>query len=110
MNTSAGVVELTTDPSPPHKGANRLRVKLTAADGKPMTGARVTVTFFMAAMPAMGMAAMRIATNLAEKSNGVYEGRNDLPSGGTWQVTISAQQNGKTVATKQLNLSATGGM
>ena len=37
-------------------------------------------------------------------------GDNELPSGGTWQVTISAQQNGKTVATKQLNLSATGGM
>jgi len=64
----------------------------------------------MPAMPAMGMAAMRIATDLAEKGNGVYEGRNELPSGGTWQVTISAQQNGKTIASKQLNLISTGGM
>src|SRR5207302_4922260 len=64
MNTSAATsVDLTTDPSPPHKGANTLRVKLTAADGKPITGAHVTVTFFMPAMPAMGMAAMRIATD-----------------------------------------------
>ena len=112
MNTSApqASVDLTTDPSPPHKGANTLQVKLTAADGRPITGAHVTVTFFMPAMPAMGMAAMRIATDPAEKGNGIYEGRNELPSGGTWQVTISAQQNGKTIASKQLNLSSTGGM
>src|SRR5438094_2649621 len=47
-------VELTTDPDPPHKGSNTIRVKLTGQDGKPITGANVTVTFFMAAMPADG--------------------------------------------------------
>src|SRR5438128_9357313 len=52
-------VELTTDPTPPHKGSNTVRVKLTAQDGKPIVGANVTVTFFMPAMPAMGMSAMK---------------------------------------------------
>src|SRR5229473_958955 len=52
-------VELTTDPDPPHKGSNIIRVKLTGQDGTPITGANVTVTFFMAAMPAMEMAAMK---------------------------------------------------
>src|SRR5882672_5881156 len=52
-------VELTTDPDPPHKGSNIVRVKLSGQDGKPLTGANVTVTFFMAAMPAMGMASMK---------------------------------------------------
>src|SRR5207249_8365354 len=51
-------VELTTAPEPPHKGSNVVRVKLTTQDGQSISGANVTVTFYMAAMPAMGMAAM----------------------------------------------------
>jgi Cu(I)/Ag(I) efflux system membrane fusion protein/cobalt-zinc-cadmium efflux system membrane fusion protein len=103
-------VELTTDPDPPHKGSNIVRVKLTGQDGKPITGANVTVTFFMAAMPAMGMASMKTVINASDKGGGVYEGKGDLGSGGTWQVTVRAQQNGQTIANKQLTLNATGGM
>ncbi|MGH9513217.1 MAG: efflux RND transporter periplasmic adaptor subunit [Terriglobales bacterium] len=103
-------VELTTVPDPPHKGSNTVRVKLTAEDGKPITGADVTVTFYMAAMPAMGMAAMKTVVNASDKGGGMYEGNGDLGSGGTWQVTIRAQQNGQTIANKQLTVNATGGM
>jgi len=102
--------ELTTDPNPPHKGSNIVRVKLTGQDGKPITGANVTVTFYMAAMSSMGMAAMKTVVNAADKGGGTYEGKGDLGSGGTWQVTIRAQQNGQTIANKQLTVSATGGM
>jgi Cu(I)/Ag(I) efflux system membrane fusion protein/cobalt-zinc-cadmium efflux system membrane fusion protein len=87
-----------------------VRVKLTTADGKPLAGAQVAVTFFMPAMPAMGMAAMKAALNLADKGNGLYEGPVKLDSGGTWQVTVTVQRAGQTIATKQLNISATGGM
>jgi len=103
-------VELTTDPNPPHKGSNIVRVKLTGKDGKPIAGANVTVTFYMAAMPAMGMAAMKTVINASDKGGGMYEGKGDLGSGGTWQVTIRAQQNRQTIANKQLTLNATGGM
>ena len=103
-------VELMTDPDPPHKGSNIVRVKLTGQDGKPITGAKVTVTFFMAAMPAMGMASMKTVINASDKGGGMYEGKGDLGSGGTWQVTVRAQQNGQTIANKQLTLNATGGM
>jgi RND family efflux transporter MFP subunit len=103
-------VDLTTDPEPPHKGSNIVRVKLTGQDGKPIAGANVTVTFFMAAMPAMGMAAMKTAINASDKGGGTYEGKGDLGSGGTWQVTIRAQRNGQIIANKQLTLNATGGM
>ncbi len=102
--------ELTTDPDPPHKGSNIVRVKLTGQDGQPIAGANVTVTFFMAAMPAMGMASMKTVINASDKGGGVYEGKGDLGSGGTWQVTVRAQQNGQTIANKQLTLNATGGM
>jgi Cu(I)/Ag(I) efflux system membrane fusion protein/cobalt-zinc-cadmium efflux system membrane fusion protein len=103
-------IDLTTNPSPPHKGTNTVRVKLTGAEGKPVTGVQVAVTFFMPAMPGMGMAAMRTSTTLAEKGSGIYEAPLQLQTGGTWQVTLRAQRNGQTIASKQLSLSATGGM
>jgi Cu(I)/Ag(I) efflux system membrane fusion protein/cobalt-zinc-cadmium efflux system membrane fusion protein len=103
-------VELTTDPNPPHKGSNVVRVKLTGQGGQPITGANVTVTFYMAAMPAMGMSAMKTVINASDKGGGMYEGKGDLGSGGTWQVTVRAQQNGQVVANKQLTVNATGGM
>ena len=113
MNVPAqtqATVELTTVPSPPQKGANTVRVKLTDSAGKPITGAQVNVTFFMAAMPAMGMAAMKTVVQASDKGGGMYEGDGALGSGGTYQVTITAQQNGQTIANKQLSVNATGGM
>jgi len=103
-------LDLTTDPQPPHKGTNIVRVKLTGQDGKPITGASVSVTFYMAAMPAMGMAAMKTVINGMDKGGGMYEGSGDLGSGGTWQVSIRAQLNGQTIVSKQLTVNATGGM
>ena len=103
-------VELTTDPTPPRKGSNTVRVRLTSQDGKAITGAKVTVTFFMAAMPAMGMAAMKTVVTAADKAGGMYEGSGDLGSGGTWQVSIVATLNGQTIASKTLTVNATGGM
>jgi Cu(I)/Ag(I) efflux system membrane fusion protein/cobalt-zinc-cadmium efflux system membrane fusion protein len=40
----------------------------------------------------------------------MYEASGSLGSGGTFQVTISAQKNGQVIATKQLRVNATGGM
>ena len=103
-------IDFNTDPNPPQKGSNIFRVKLTNADGNSTTGAEVTATFYMAAMPAMGMAAMNTTAKLTEKGNGMYEGSGSLGSGGTWQVTVSVQKNGQVIATKQLRVNATGGM
>jgi RND family efflux transporter MFP subunit len=103
-------VELTTDPSPPKTGTNILRVKLNGANGAPIAGAQVNVTFYMAAMPTMGMSAMKTSVDLSDKGNGLYEGQADLGSGGTWQASITARQNGTVIASKQLSVNATGGM
>jgi Cu(I)/Ag(I) efflux system membrane fusion protein/cobalt-zinc-cadmium efflux system membrane fusion protein len=110
MNPPEANADLTTKPSPPHKGSNTFRVKLTDAKGGPIPGAEVSVTFFMPAMPEMGMAAMRTPVALSDKGKGVYEGSGELGSGGTWQVTILAKKNGQTIFSKQLSVSATGGM
>jgi Cu(I)/Ag(I) efflux system membrane fusion protein/cobalt-zinc-cadmium efflux system membrane fusion protein len=110
MNMPGVDVELTTEPSPPHKGGNIFRIKLSGNNGSPIAGAQVNVTFFMPAMPAMGMAAIKTTVNCYDKGNGLYEGSGDLGSGGTWQVTVTAQQNGRTIANKQLTVNASGGM
>jgi RND family efflux transporter MFP subunit len=102
-------IDLSTVPDPPHKGTNTVRIKLTGADGRPVTGAQVSANFFMAAMPAMGMAAMRDVATLTDKGDGLYEGPLQLQTGGTWQVTVTVQRGGQTIATKQLSVSATGG-
>src|SRR6202008_1318141 len=56
MNAPQARAERTTEPDPPRKGGNTLRVKLTDANGAPISGAEVSATFSMPAMPAMGMA------------------------------------------------------
>jgi len=103
-------IEFTTNPNPPQKGTNTLRVKLTDGNGAIVSGADVAVAFYMAAMPEMGMAAMSTNTKLAEKSGGVYENTSELPCGGTWQVTVTVKQHGQLVATKKLSVNAKGGM
>jgi Cu(I)/Ag(I) efflux system membrane fusion protein/cobalt-zinc-cadmium efflux system membrane fusion protein len=103
-------IEFTTEPSAPRKGTNLYRVKLTVADGAPVTGAQVSVQSYMPGMPEMGMAAMKAVTPLVEKGSGIYEGRVTLDSGGTWQLTVTATKSGAVLATKQLTLNAEGGM
>ena len=107
---AAAQVEFSTEPQTPRKGTNLYRVKLSSADGSPVTGAQVSVRSYMAGMPEMGMAVMNVVTPLAEKGKGVYEGQVTLDSGGTWKITITALKNGAAVATKQLSLQAQGGM
>jgi len=103
-------LDFSTEPSPAQKGANVVKVKLSSSDGNPISGAEVTATFFMPAMPAMGMAAMRSVATLSETGDGKYQGPLNLQSGGTWQVTVVAKRAGQTIASKQLSVSATGGM
>jgi hypothetical protein len=107
---SAAQIEFSTEPQSLQKGKNLYRVKLSSADGSPITGAQVSVRSYMAGMPEMGMAAMNVVTPLVEKGIGVYEGQVTLESGGTWKIAITAIKNGAALATKQLSLQAQGGM
>ena len=64
-------VDLTTDPNPPAHGKNKLTVTLKRPGGT-VAGAQVSVTFYMAAMPSMGMAAMKAQSTLTDKGKGTY--------------------------------------
>jgi Cu(I)/Ag(I) efflux system membrane fusion protein/cobalt-zinc-cadmium efflux system membrane fusion protein len=103
-------IVMSTEPSTLQKGKNTVRVTLAGLDGKPVDGVQVSAVFFMPAMPEMGMAAERAAAALGARGQGVYEGPLELPSGGTFQVTVTVQRAGATIATKKLTVSATGGM
>src|SRR5690348_7337494 len=102
-------IEFSTDPATLHKGRNEYRVKLTASDGSPITGAQVSVRSFMPGMPDMGMPAMNVVSELRE-NGGIYQGQVNLETGGTWQITVRASRNGTVLATKQLSINAEGGM
>ncbi len=111
MNAPQGaVLDYASVPATPRAGSNVFRVKLTEADGTAIAGAQVSVTFYMPAMPAMGMAAMRSVATLADKGAGLYEGAGELQMGGTWQVTVLATKAGQTLAQKQFSVIAAGGM
>jgi hypothetical protein len=103
-------IEFTSDPTPLVRGHNKVLVTLRDSKGAAIAGAQVTVTFYMAAMPAMGMAAMRAQGDGVDQGNGVYGAQIDLPSGGTWSMTISAAKDGRNIASKQIDVSASGSM
>jgi multidrug efflux pump subunit AcrA (membrane-fusion protein) len=110
VSVPRATIEMTSDPNPPARGKNRLRLTLKDSTGKPLAGAQVSVTFYMAAMPSMGMAALRAQAAAADQGNGVYVTELELQSGGTWQVSITATKDGQTLATKQFNSSVSGPM
>jgi Cu(I)/Ag(I) efflux system membrane fusion protein/cobalt-zinc-cadmium efflux system membrane fusion protein len=70
MNGPQVNVELSTDPAPPRKGSNTIRVKLADASGAPISGAEVSVTFFMPAMPTKGMVFMKDQRNSTAAERG----------------------------------------
>jgi Cu(I)/Ag(I) efflux system membrane fusion protein/cobalt-zinc-cadmium efflux system membrane fusion protein len=106
----SGTIELTTKPSPPQKGSNEVVITVHDSSGRPLTDANVSVVFFMPAMPAMGMSAMRVAANAKPAENRIYTATVNLQSGGTWNVTVTATRAGQPIASRQLTMSATGGM
>src|SRR5579863_2240064 len=103
-------IEFTSDPSPLVRGHNKMIVTLRDSKGAPIPGAQVTVSFYMAAMPAMGMAAMHAQGTADDQGNGTYSTNIELPSGGTWSLTIAASKGGNMIATKQADVSASGSM
>jgi len=106
--TAQARIQFRTDPTPPRMRGTSLFVTLTDAAGNPIPDASVRVVFFMPAMPAMDMAAMRAEAPLifGPGGGGAYQGPITLPSPGTWQVTITAERGGTLLGTQQLSVTA----
>jgi len=97
-------ISFTSRPDPPATGNNDLEVAVRDAQGQPVTDVTVDVTFFMAAMPSMGMPAARSAATLAHAGDGVYRGTAALGMTGRWEVTVTVSRAGQRIGRKQLGL------
>jgi len=104
----AAKIDFHSNADPVKAGADNLfHVKLTDASGKPITDARVTVTFIMPAMPAMGMAEMKSAFDLPWMAeHQMYMGKGQPPAAGSWTVLVEARKNGGVIASFHTHLGA----
>jgi Cu(I)/Ag(I) efflux system membrane fusion protein len=88
-------LSLATDPEPPKKGENRLRLTVLAK-GAPVTDAKVTLNYTMT-MPGMEIESI----DAKQTGSGVYEGTADLAMRGAWEVeAIILRGFGKPVKAK----------
>jgi Cu(I)/Ag(I) efflux system membrane fusion protein/cobalt-zinc-cadmium efflux system membrane fusion protein len=99
-------ITLQPRPDPPRTGDNVLEVTVRDASGQPVTGADVSVTFFMAAMPSMSMPAMRSAARLQSVGDGVYRGTAQVLMGGRWDVTVDVTKDGQRLGSRRLSVVA----
>lgn len=108
----APTVTLATRPSPPVTGETTFSVTVKAPDGKPVTGAEVTVELVMPAMPSMNMAEMRnkITLKPAEDAKlaaaGTYTATGQIMMAGKWNATVSVKVGGKDYAETKSTLTA----
>ncbi|MDQ7055039.1 MAG: FixH family protein [Persephonella sp.] len=84
-------VVITSD-QPPHVGINRWKLKIYE-DGKAVTDAVVKINGYMPPMPGMPEMSMDYPV---KKSGDYYVSDVNLSMGGTWQITIFIERDGKT--------------
>jgi hypothetical protein len=95
-----------TVPDPPKVGGNQFEAVVKDASGKPIADADVSVQFFMAAMPTMGMPAIRNDVKLPSAGNGLYRGSGQLMTAGQWQATVTVVRGGQRLGSKELPVTA----
>ena len=78
---------LSTDPSPPRVGENRLLVQVTDGSGRAVPNINLTLT---STMPMPGMPVTTTSLRLREK--GLYEASINLGMAGQWDLTVIVQR------------------
>ena len=92
-------ITFSSRPDPPRRGENTFEVTVKDAQGQSVTDATVEVSFFMPAMPSMGMPAMRSRAALPHAGGGTYRGTGEI-SAGRWDVTVTVSRAGQRLGTK----------
>jgi RND family efflux transporter MFP subunit len=92
-------IAFSSRPDPPRAGENSFEVTVKDAQGQSVTDATVEVSFFMPAMPSMGMPAMRSRAALPHAGGGTYRGTGEI-SAGRWDVTVTVRRGGQRLGTK----------
>lgn len=99
-------IDLRIQPDPPRTGKNTVSIRVRDSAGKAVDNAKVTVVFFMPAMPSMGMSAMRSEAVLNFAGSGEYRGEIRVQSAGTWQVTVTVEKENRPLGTAQSSVTA----
>jgi nitrogen fixation protein FixH len=100
-------IEFRSTPDPPEAGSNAFEVTVRRPNGSLVPDANVTAVFSMPAMPSMNMPAMRSEAPLTPVGDGRYRGAGELSMGGTWNVSITATENGKQIGVRKFSVVAT---
>lgn len=105
--TAPGMQKLSAtilEPKEAKVGKNTIRLAVRDAQGNPVEDAEVEVTL---SMPQMGsMPPMSSKAVLRHEGKGQYAGTIDVPMAWTWQTTIVAKKDGKTLGTVETSLTA----
>jgi membrane fusion protein, copper/silver efflux system len=84
------MLAFSTEPSSPRMGENRILVTVKDKAGKPVSNAKVQLTFTMP-MPGMIPATVPMAAG----KSGMYEAKVNLGMAGQWDLTIAIQRSGE---------------
>jgi mono/diheme cytochrome c family protein len=87
-------------------GQNRFEVAIKDASGAPITNAEVLLTLVMPADPKTKHPEMRSEGKLNNAGGGKYSGLAMVSMAGTWNITVTAAQNGKPVGQTKTTLTA----
>jgi cytochrome c-type biogenesis protein CcmH len=79
---------ISSDPDPPRLGSNTLQVRLAAADGKPLSSARVEMKYGREEMGTLTLVPVQAA------GEGVYRSDVEFDVPGAWQVILTLRQEG----------------
>lgn len=103
--TGGLTLALSTEPAPSRIGENQIRLKVTDETGKPVSNAKVLLSYTMS-MP--GMVPATIPMTLVK--DGMYEARANLGMGGQWDLTLTIQRAGRPDIKETFSVTAGGGM
>ena len=85
-------------------GENQFEVMVKGPDGKPVTGADVSIQFVMPKTATM--AEMRNEVKLKPSGAGMYAGSGMVMMAGMWNTTVMVMKDGKDLGQKKIALTA----
>ncbi len=86
--------EIAINRNPPVLGKNEIRVEIRNPEGKPVSGAEVTVNYYMPPMPRMPPMNYTVT---AAPDGAAYRAVMDLIMSGPWNIIVRANPGGKWV-------------
>ncbi|MBA2251531.1 MAG: FixH family protein [Nitrospirales bacterium] len=94
-----------TEPAAPRIGENVVRVSVNGEGGKPVSNAKVHLTY---TMPMPGM--LPATVPMTRGKDGSYEAKVNLGMGGQWDLTVTVQRAGQADIKETFSVTAGGGM